>query len=71
MQLHQLRDCWRQGWKPKRLSTTYVIVHYSDGERKVLKMEATDYFLSFQDEERAQKFLDCFRDLTEGAGDLI
>ena len=72
IKLHQLRDCYRQGWKPdweneeikwridKRKNYLIIISSYSYSK-----------FLSFQSEEIAKLFLDNFRDLIEKAGDLI
>ena len=72
MQLHQLRDCYRQGWVPDQLGESekwYIIKSYN---RPVV---STTYnfseFLSFQSKKIAQEFLDNFRDLIEQAGDLI
>ena len=73
MQLHQLRDCYRQGWIPD----------WSDGKQcKWCIIFDTDtfiitagicynHFLSFQSMELAEKFLNNFKDLIEIAGDLI
>lgn len=71
-QLHQLRDCYRQGWKPnwKNREEKFCIGHYSDCYR-VDYSETASYFLAFQSEEIAEKFIHNFRDLIEQAGDLI
>lgn len=72
MQLHQLRDYYRQGWTPNWL----------DDERKwdisicknrlsVQQVVNWASFLSFPTEELATEFLNNFRDLIEQAGDLI
>ena len=73
MQLHQLRDCYRQGWVPDwedeyqnkwvifYVYNKYIIEQYSFSSR----------FLSFQSKELAEKFLNNFKDLIETAGDLI
>ena len=72
MQLHQLRDCYRQGWKP----------NYTDDSQKwyILKNHdklSVDWnisysvFLNFQTRELAEQFLKNFKDLIEQAGDLI
>lgn len=63
MQLHQLRDCYRQGSKfPYAISRNGSHLYISNNE---------DKFLSFQTKEIAQEFLNNFRDLIEQAGDLI
>ena len=72
MQLHQLRDCYRQGWKP----------NYTDDSQKwyILKNHdklSVDWnisysvFLNFQTREIAEQFLNNFKDLIEQAVDLI
>ena len=72
MQLHQLRDCYRQGWIPDWTSGN---AHYCITKVKnILKVESswqTNYFLSFPILELAQQFLDNFRDLIEQVEDLI
>ena len=73
MQLHQLRDCYRQGWVPDwsdDKQTKYGIFF----DRYILGVQSRYYyntFLSFQSEEIAEKFLKNFKDLIETAGDLI
>ena len=73
MQLHQLRDCYRQGWTPnwnnkneERYSILHNTIHYIITDTTI-----ESKFLTFQSEEIAQEFLDNFRDLIEQAGDLI
>lgn len=72
MQLHQLRDCYREGWEPdwNNDCNKYIIVKNRD-KYVVFGGNWTNEFLSFQDRERAEEFLDNFRDLIEQAGDLI
>lgn len=72
IKLHQLRDCYRQGWKPDWKSTKtdkYCIINCEC----LYITSYTTYvrFLSFQSIEIARQFLDNFRDLIEEAGDLI
>ena len=69
MHLEQLRNCWRQDWKPKKHEPVYTIKFSVDGLR-VYKFNSRE-FLSFPTRERAEEFLKCFRDLIEKAGDLI
>ena len=73
MQIHQLRDCYRQGWVPnwndedeERYSILHDTIHYIIADSTIASK-----FLTFQSEEIAQEFLDNFRDLIEQAGDLI
>ena len=72
MQLHQLRDCYRQGWIPNYAenSKKWSITKFKN---KLYACSACHYssFLSFQTEEIAEQFLTNFRDLIEQAGDLI
>lgn len=72
MQLHQLRDCYRQGWVPNYtdISKKWYITNF----RNKLSVDAIiNYgaFLSFQTKELAEQFLTNFKDLIEQAGDLI
>ena len=76
MQLHQLRDCYREGWLPDGLSNQYSIERYYDPSNGVVKFRVIKYysiskFLSFQTEERAKEFLNNFRNFIEKAWDLI
>lgn len=75
MQLHQLRDYYRQGWVPDWDSTRNpkykycilkcgTIIHIEPLVRYI-------HFLSFQTYKLAEQFLDNFRELIEQAGDLI
>ena len=73
MQLHQLRDCYRQGWEPDwkdNYYDKYVIVKDRD-KYDISVNNWTRRFLAFQDRERAEEFLTNFRELIEQARDLI
>ena len=73
MQLHQLRDAWREGWVPDWNDgdqNKYVIAPY-EGEFKIYEYHTISRFLAFQDKKRADEFKDCFIDLIKQAGDLI
>ena len=72
MQLHQLRDCYRQGWIPNRSDKNfkYCICLY-DNEYKTIQILERSHFLTFQSMELAEKFLKNFKDLSKQAGDLI
>lgn len=72
MQLHQLRDCYRQGWVPdwEDSNRKYVIRHYG-ASFDINWYACVNSFLSFQTAELANEFLKNFRDLIEKAGDLI
>lgn len=72
-QLHQLRDAWREGWLPDWKEDTqdkYAICNL-DGEYSIRVHYTYRHFLVFQDEKRADEFLECYRDLIMKAGDLI
>ena len=78
MQLHQLRDCYRQGWIPNLAdkSIKYCIEGHGDLCTKSIKYKIVNLsyisdFLSFPTKELAQEFLTNFRELIEQAGDLI
>ena len=71
MQLHQLRDCYRQGWTPIVDNVSFGIVRSVGGDLGMVKFMYPSRFLSFQYAEIAKEFLDNFRDLIEQAGDLI
>lgn len=72
IQLHQLRDCYRQGWVPdwKEDDEKWVIYRLYN-KLSVHYAENSDQFLSFPSEGLAEEFLRNFRDLIEQAGDLI
>ena len=71
MQLHQLRDCYRQGWTPTLDKVSFGIVRSVEGDLGFGNFMHPSRFLSFQSAEIAKEFLDNFRDLIEQAGDLI
>ena len=73
IKLHQLRDCYRQGWAPnwnnkneERYSILHNTIHYIITDTTIASK-----FLTFQSVKIAREFLDNFRDLIEQAGDLI
>lgn len=72
MQLHQLRDCYRQGWVPNwddENEERYYI--YNSRYYFIIDIAFASMFLTFQSKEIAEEFLNNFRDLIEQAGDLI
>ena len=78
IQLHQLRDCYRQGWTPdwKNYTTKYVIknCYYPTTKYTEPTITSATYrhnFLTFPTFKLAEEFLNNFRDLIEQAGDLI
>ena len=73
MQLHQLRDCYRQNWKPdwgNNCQEKYCI-EFSDYQYRIFKYFVSCRFLSFQSEDIAKKFFMCFKNLIKQAEDLI
>ena len=71
MKLHQLRDCYRQGWEPEVDKVSFAIIRSVDGRLDVDRYMYSSRFLSFQSQEIAEKFLHNFRDYIQRAGDLI
>lgn len=72
MQLHQLRDCYRQGWLPDwSTATEKWCVMLMNGHIVIRSSMALSYFLSFDSEDTAKKFAMNFPDLINQAGDLI
>ena len=69
IKLEQLRDCWRQSWKPKKNKPIYAIKFSVQG-LGVYNFVSRE-FLSFPTREMAEEFLECFKDLINEAGDLI
>lgn len=77
MRLHQLRDCYRQGWKPDWGDGSYkygIKWGIIDGKIKLTIAQHHTYdsdFLLFPTWDLVDEFLTNFRDLIEKAGDLI
>ena len=74
IKLHQLRDCYRQGWKPDWKDTS--MPKYCIYVNKKQKFDISSFyerreFLSFQSRKLAEEFLNNFRELILQAGDLI
>ena len=68
MQLHRLRDCYRQGWKPTADDIGYAVT-VTRGDRIQVGMVLR--FLSFQDKWLAIKFSEHFRELILTAKELL
>lgn len=72
IKLHQLRDCYRQGWIPDlTVPKSIFAIFCKKGKYSIEEFIYSSEFLSFQSKEIAQEFLNNFRDLIEQAGDLI
>jgi hypothetical protein len=72
-QLSQLREVYRQGWKPDWTdegSDKYCIRYYSL-EATIDCLLTIECFFSFQSREIAEQFLENFRDLMEQAKPLM
>lgn len=73
MQLHQLRDCYRQGWVPDwedAAENKWCIIKQF-GKNNVVSFVSNGFFLAFPKKEVAEEFLRNFNDLIEKAGNLI
>ena len=73
MQLHQLRDCYRQDWLPdwKYENQIKWCIYFEKNIFVVKPIYHRSHFLSFQSEEIARKFLNNFIELIKLVGDLI
>lgn len=72
MQLHQLRDCYRQGWRPDWTDDNGKWCIKPNGNKIEVSLHYSEnHFLSFPTPKLANEFLNNFRDLIEQAGDLI
>ena len=71
MQLHQLRNCYRQGWEPMDDKEIFAIVRKAGGRLGIDNLMFSPRFLSFLTKEIAEKFLHNFRDYIKRADDLI
>lgn len=74
MQLHQLRDCYRQGWEPNLINPkedVWAITWAIDAPEIEHLIPCDSRFLSFNSKELTEQFLNNFKDLIEQAGDLI
>ena len=71
MQLHQLRNCYRQGWVPDWSNSKQWCIMFDTDTFIVQTGIYYNRFLSFQSKEIAEKFLNNFQELIKLAGDLI
>ena len=72
IQLEQLRDCYRQGWKPNyREDTVKHCIYVANGMVCSARCYSESRFLVFQDEPTVKEFVWNFADLILKAGDLI
>ena len=72
MQLHQLRDCYRQGWNPSYLyDEEKYFIGNATGFIEIACTNRRVPFLSFPTRELAELFVKNFKELIIQAGDLI
>ena len=72
MQLEQLRDKYRQGWKPDWSDCSHKYTIFCNSNKIDSGwINNINVFLSFQSEELRDKFLKNFKDIIEIAKDLI
>ena len=73
MQLHQLRDCYRQGWLPNWKDEDQIkwAIYFDKDILTVGYIYYYSRFLTFQSKEIAEKFFNNFGYLIRTAGDLI
>lgn len=72
--LYDLRNCYRQGWEPNyKDASGYIFAEITYYKDEIVIEERAYYhsFLSFQDLETAELFLENFRSLIERAKPLL
>ena len=71
-QLSQLRDVYRRGWEPDwSVENERWCIVFGGTDFSVSARYFNSYYLSFQDQETAELFLENFRDLIEKAKPLM
>jgi hypothetical protein len=70
-QLSQLRDVYRQGWKPESNDGLKYSIRKIEQKLEIINYYEIRYFLSFQSQEIAEEFLNNFKDLIEEASPLL
>ena len=73
LKLEQLRDCYRNGWKPDWEGDEKKFVIYNCKNKIIFNtdIDGTSHFLSFPTMELCEKFYNNFKDLIKIAKDLI
>lgn len=73
MQLHRLRDIYRQGWIPdyKEVLTVKHAIRFINNALCIIQTNTQSNFLTFQSQEIAEQFLENFEDLILEAKELI
>jgi hypothetical protein len=73
MQLHKLRDVYRQGWVPnyKEVLPVKYAIKFVNNALFIIQTNTVNNFLTFQSKEIAEEFLENFKDLILEAKELI
>jgi hypothetical protein len=73
IQLHRLRDIYRQGWVPdyKEVLTVKYAIVFTNNDLFIVKTNTQSNFLTFQSQEIAEQFLENFEDLIRIAKELL
>lgn len=73
IQLHRLRDVYRQGWVPdyKEVLTVKYAIRFINNSLCIIQTNTQSNFLTFQSKEIAEEFLENFEDLILEAKELI
>jgi hypothetical protein len=73
IQLHRLRDVYRQGWVPdyKEVLTVKYAIRFINNALCIIQTNTQSNFLTFQSKEIAEQFLENFEDLILEAKELI
>lgn len=73
IQLHRLRDVYRQGWVPdyKEVLTVKYAIRFINNALCIIQTNTQSNFLTFQSQEIAEQFLENFEDLILEAKELI
>lgn len=73
MQLHQLRDVYRQGWVPNynEVLTIKYAIKFVNNALFIIEPNTVSNFLTFQSKEIAKQFLENFEDLILKVKNLI
>jgi hypothetical protein len=73
MQLHRLRDVYRQGWVPnyKEVLPVKYAIKFVNNALFIIQTNTVNNFLTFQSKEIAEEFLENFKDLILEAKELI
>lgn len=73
IQLHRIRDVYRQGWIPdyKEVLTVKYAIRFINNALYIIQTNTQSNFLTFQSQEIAEQFLENFEDLILEAKELI